>query len=83
MSRDGDDLLLSSAIWSFGGEALGEALCEKILKCWTLAYSEAWCGWEWRVQDQLEFLKLTMDRHKYEKCREVLKRVKAFYERIS
>ena len=79
----GDDLLLSSALWSFGGEALGEALCEKILKCWTLVWPEVSGIWEWRVADQVEFLRLSMDPRQLQKCREVLKRVKAFYQRIS
>lgn len=78
----GDDLLLCNAIFAFGGEALGSEVCEQILKTWTLVYSESGNGWEWRVQDQLEFLKLTMDRRKYEKCKEVLAKVKGFYQRL-
>ena len=65
-----------------GGEALGQDTSEQILKTWTLVYSESGNGWEWRVQDQLEFLKLTMDRRKYEKCKEVLSKVRAFYQRL-
>lgn len=83
MTKGGDDLLLSSALWSFGGEALGEAVCEKILKCWTLVWSEAGNGWEWRVADQVELLRLSIDPKQLQKCKEVLKRVKTFYQRIS
>lgn len=79
----GDDLLLPNAVWAFGGEALGSEVCEQLLKAYSLVYSETEAGWSWKVQDQLEFLRLSMDKMQLEKCKEVLAKVKAFYSRLS